>query len=299
VNEEELDEAENVPGGDEGSSAVAPGEAARSPRAVPAVVRGVVVLGLAAIGYQLLIPQTVVVTSRLSQLALQRTGVHPFEAKPSGRGVQSAAQSGIPALQAAASRSPSRTGLYSVEWSPSQTSGTGLIVFLLPTDAQARTVLSQIQARQLTPNAYAANSLIRKSTLTVSGVAGSAGAFFIPSTTAGATAPSLAVGLFRYGRVVAVTEVLEPANAIEHMNAIAQKEHAHLAKTEPGFSMEVVRHPIVATVLWVVGAVVLAAVAALAPFLRRRLADRRERRIQEELERRVVVRGQVITKRRL
>ena len=119
----------------------------RSPYRRPAfaVARAVVVVVVAAVGYQAVIPQTHHVRSRLARLVVTNPGIKAFDVKPSGAAEQPASQTGLAAVVAAAKKSPSKTGVYSIDWEPSTSKAAGIVAFLLPNDAQATTALSQLR----------------------------------------------------------------------------------------------------------------------------------------------------------
>jgi hypothetical protein len=133
----------------------------------------------------------------------------------------------------------------------------------------------------------------------VDAVPGSAGAQYAPSSQGGASQPGLAVTVFRYGRVVALSDVASSKTTERAaVDALTTAEYANLRHLGSGVGLSVTRRPVVATVLWVVGAVVLAAIFALGPVFRRRRADERQRAYEEELANQVVVGRRVIVKHR-
>lgn len=262
-----------------------------------AVIRAVVVLMVAAGGYQAVVPSTHVVRGRLSRLVVTRPPIKPFDVKPSSASERQAAQSGVAALAAATKRSPGQTGMYSVEWLPSRSQGAVIFVFLLPDDAQATTALSQLRRDELGPRSYASDSLAQRSTFTMSGVPGSTGSVYAP-TSKTATPSWLSVTSFRDGRVVALAEVAEATPSQAAATKMASIEYAHLRDIEPGFSLEVVTRSLPVTIVWAVGAALLAALAALGPVGWRRRAQRRAREREEELARLAAAPAHHIVKRR-
>ncbi len=127
---------------------------------------------------------------------------------------------------------------------------------------------------------------------------GSSGSAYTPTSKGNGAPGDLAVTTFRYGRVVAAVEVVGPSDTQADAGTIATGEYDLLQRVEPGFTLSKVTRPVLATSLWIVGAVLLAAVVALAPAARRRRAERRQKQIDEELSHLVVVRGQTISKHR-
>jgi hypothetical protein len=279
---------------------VTAGPRSSSPYRAPAfaAARAVVVLAVAAVGYQAVVPSTHVIRTRLARLVVTKPGVTAYNIKPTSASEQPAAQTQLKTVTAAAKQSPAATGAYAILWQPSQSSFAGLAVFLLPTESQAAATLSELRTQQLAAGSDTSSGLTRRSTFTDSGIPGSAGAVFAPTTSSSTGQTTLAVSLFQYGKVVALSEVASAAHPQTDATTLALNEFAHLRQVEPGFTLKVVRRPAVATALWAAAAVAVAAIGALGPIGRRRLARRRQQRLEEELSRRVVVHGQVITKHR-
>lgn len=262
-----------------------------------AATRAVVILAAAAVAYAVVVPQTVTVRSRLAQLVLTHPGVAAFEKTKPQSGQQDDTQTGLAAMTAAAKKSPGHTGLYSIEWAPSQTSAAGLIAFLLPTAAQAATTMGQIQAQQLAAGSYSSDGLSRAATFTVAGVPGLAGSDYRPVSKAAGAPPELSVTAFRLGSVVAVAEVAGGGGRAD-VSTIAHNEYDHLVSLG-GFSLQVTRYPTGETIAWTAGAVVVAALVGLVPLERRRRARRRQLEWEAEMANRVQVGSRVITKRRV
>jgi len=85
---------------------------------------------------------------------------------------------------------------------------------------------------------------------------------------------------------------------------VSKTQAAHVEKVGPDFTLvELVRPagtdiPTTASIVWIAGSVVAAFLAAIGPLLYGRARRRRQERLQAELDRMIVVRGQTITKRR-
>ena len=298
-------EASGHPGGSSGEDDVPVTSAAdhaippSGRRVALAVLRPLVVLAVAAVAYQLVVPTVHVVRTRLARLVVAKPGVAGYDKTTPQAGQQNDTQTGIAALTTAAKRSPNQTGLYSIEWSPTDSSGAGVIAFLLPSDSAASTALSQIKGQQLAAGSYSSNSLTRASTYAVPGVPGSYAAIYRPAAKNAGSLSTLAVTVFRYGRVVAVSEAAAPGSTAQpDANTITVGEYGNLRRVESGFSLSVTRYPAVATTLWVVAAAALAATVALVPVARRRRAQRRQRAYDDEMAHRVIVGKQVIVKHR-
>ncbi|MDQ6784775.1 MAG: hypothetical protein M3063_15350 [Actinomycetota bacterium] len=258
----------------------------------------VVVLAAAAVGYDQVVPITHVARARLAQLVLTRPGIKEFDAKPVQALELPVARTGLSVLMSAGAKAPDRTGAYLVAWKGAAVSDAlESVAFLAPSTDVAKRLVAQVRSTNLSDKAYASNALGRRSTYTVPGVTGSAGSLYVSSATT-ATPSQLAVTVFRSGDVVSVTEALHPTAAKADTETATIAEYHHLATTAPGFSLEVVRRPLTATLVWVAGALILAALAALSPVIAGRLRTRRqERREAEERARGSTVPGHRITKR--
>jgi hypothetical protein len=282
--------------GSEGSGGGRPPSSRR--RTVFAVSRALVVVVVAAVGYQLVVPQTHVVRARLNRLVLPQPGVAKYNVKSPVTAEQPASTTQLSTVESAATKSPNRTGVYSISWSPSQSSGAGVLVFLLPTTAQAKAALPQVRAQEAAAGSYTSQGLTRRGTYAVTSVPGSAGATYSPTSEGSGLGADLSIATFRDGRVVGAVEVVGASATQADSGTIATNEYNLLRKVEPGFTLKKVTRPVLASSLWVAAAVLLAAIAALTPAARRRLADRRQRKIDEELSHMVVVKGQTISKHR-
>ncbi len=290
---------------DEGASSSEPEEVtveqrSSSPYRTPAfaAARAVVVLAVAVVGYQAIVPTTHVIRTRLARLTVSTPGIPAYNGKPASASEQPAAQTQLKTVIAAAKQAPAATGAYAVLWQPSQSSFAGLAIFLLPTKAQAAATLSELRTQQLATGANASNGLTRRSTFTVSGIPGSGGAVFTPTTASSASPTTLAISVSQYGKVVAVSEVASATHAQTDATTLAVNEFAHLRQVEPGFTLKVVRRPLEGTALWAAATLALVIIVAFGPIAWKRMARRRQQRIEEELSRRLVVHGQIITKHR-
>lgn len=294
VDEAEVDEA----GEDYEDLPYDGGPRSRVLRPAIAVASAAVVLAACAVGYQAVIPVKHVARSRLARLVIDRPGVPAYNIKPSNSAQEQASQTGLTSLQKASTKSPNETGVYAIDWAPSQATGMGLATFLFPTDSQASAGFSQLVTQQLAANSYTSGGLKRQSTFTLPGIAGGRGAMYIPAKKS-ASASDLVVTTFRVGRVIAVDEALTNTTPQADAITVANNEHAHLNQVEPGFSLQYVTHPQTATILWAAGSVALAFLVAWAPFGWRWRRRRREARWAAEMANRVVVRGAVIKKHRI
>lgn len=268
-------------------------------RILYAAVRAVVVLLIGAVVYPLVIPYNHAVRSRLALMVPKKSGLAAYDKAKPQAGPQADNATGLAAVTSAAAKSPGGTGIYSIEWSPNQTSGAGVIAFLLPDSKTATTALAQIKTQQLAPGSYTSDQLKRVSTFTLTAVPASAGSVYHPTATKGGP-PGLAVVAFRYGRVVAVAEVANSDTAAVQADTekLAATEVANLHAIGSGFTLEETVNPVLATSVWGAGAVVLALLVALVPLERHRRALKRQRAYEAEMANKVVVGRQVIAKRR-
>lgn len=259
--------------------------------------RGLVVALLAAIGYQAVVPVSHIDRGRLAGLVSVHSGVKEFAGKPTSAGEQQgAAQSGLAALVTATNKSPEHTGVYRAEWAaPPAKDAAEVVAFAMPSAAAAQRLLVQFVSTELSANAEASASLHRVSTGPVPAIPGSSGALFMGSSPA-AGSPDLAVVAFRVGTAVAVTEVVTVSGTQAEARSMAMAQYQHLRAVEPSFTLAVVDHPLLATLVWVVGAVIVTLVVALGPLVFGRFRRRREQLRQEDLDRQV--RGHAITKQR-
>lgn len=243
----------------------------RNRLAIP--LAGIAVVAVAVgsfFSYQALIPQTHVVPSRLARLIVSRPGVKAFDTKATSALVQSVTKSGIKPLQAAAKQFPAETGIYSKVWqpSPSGTAAAEVIAFLSPSTATASSVYQLLRTQRLSSKSNVANSLVRRSTFSVSGIAGSAGAIYGSSTkpTTTAATPTLGVVVFRVGRVVALTELVNTSGTQSSVEAVARSEAAQLRAVEPGFTLAVVSYPKLASIVWGIESLLLLLIVGYLPF---------------------------------
>jgi len=172
-------------------------------------------------------------------------------------------------VQAAGKRSPSATGSYTAEWvSPASANDIDqLLASLLPSEADANSVQTEANSMYLTSKSVPEQGYIFKGPFAVTGVPGAHSAEFT-STTSGQF--PLGAVVFRVHKVVVVAfaqQTTAPA-AIAAAVALSAAEYQHLVKVGPGFSLVRTTRPLVASIVYALGAVLAAgAVACLAVFL--------------------------------
>jgi hypothetical protein len=311
---------------DGGATDAAGGSPYRKPAL--AVARALVVLVIAAVGYAEIAPinhsavhhpaVTKAVRTRLANLTVKEPGISGFKTKAASAGEIPAANAGVAAYTTVSKKLPNQSGIYSVYWTGAakgSTNQVGVVAFLLPTPADAATVLKGLNTLEMAAKSQSASSLKRASTFTVPGVAGSEGSVFEPSKTT-KTPAFLVLATFRQGNVIGFINSVEsgmtPAeSAAAQANAVtmAKAESKHLVAVEPGFTLidvtkkayvtpSFTHYPQTATIIWIVGGVAGALLAGAGPLLVGRARRRRRERLQAELNRLIVVRGQTITKYR-
>lgn len=258
-------------------------------RVVPAA-GALLVLVLAAVGYELYIPVHHVERGRLSRLAVTAAPAG-FKAKPTASSEVSAADNPFAAFKTAAGHSPNATGAYSVQWSDAaSTNDTAqLLVSWLPSAADATAVVKQATTTYLSPTSFKTDSYTLLSRLTVPAVPGAAGATFGPAPSKGTE--RLSVAAFQDGRFVVVGYVQQSGAAKSGSSAVAlaQAESARLKAVGTGFTLRVTSWPVVASLIYAGVAVAIAALVIVVPFGLAR--SRRHRQLARQAMARRAVRG--------
>lgn len=277
--------------------------ARRARRSWPGVVlRAVVVLAVAGVGYYEVIPSTHVQRSRLSQLLITVNGTTTYPGGPSTSAERPSTTGGLASMKAAAAKSPNRTGIYVSTWTTkaSAQDGLAMVAFLTPDTATAGKVRAELAKTQLSANAYSSSTspLTRTSTFSPAGIPGAAGSLYSTGPKVN-PAGHVAVTVWQTGRVVALVEsVTTGATAQSDAVTSAQREAARLSAVEPGFTLSVTRYPSTATIVWSVGSLIVLILVAGGPVAWRRRQERKARELEEELARTIRVRGQTIVRRR-
>jgi hypothetical protein len=200
-------------------------------------------------------------------------------------------------MNSAIKKSPHQTGLYSSQWTASQTSAAVVAAFVLPNSKDAEALQAELQKQQMAVDSYTADGLTRRSTGSINSIPGGMEAYYTPSSKSSAN-PNLSVTLSRVGRVVALAEVAGASGAQADAQSLATTEHTHLTGAVPGFSFYKVDRPVLASSLWGAGTVLLALLFALVPIGWGRWTGARQRRREEEMSHEVHVGSQVIYKYR-
>jgi hypothetical protein len=253
-------------------------------RVIPAAA-AVIVVVVAAIGYVMFVPVHHVERTRLSRLVV----AHPpagYNAKAGNSGQVAATSSPFAEVKAAAKRSPDSTGSYSIEWTAtkSTTNGASLLVSMLPSQSDAAVVLKQARQGYLDAGSFKTEKYAFAGPFAVPAVQGASGSLYVVSSK---TDDRLAVVAFPEGRFVVVLFVQQTgaAKAEADATSLAEAQLGHLQQVGQDFSLRVTTYPTVTTIVyWVVTGLIVVAILAVPPGIRRR---RRHRlRAREEAARR-------------
>jgi len=255
------------------------------------------VLVLATGGYFLVVPLQARHPALLRRLIVAGPGIAGYAAKP----VQSLevlpADTSYGAEQTAGQKQPDKTGTWQVIWRSANTrslSEMQVEVDLLPDAATAAAVYRQMEPINL--GAKAATPLVRQGTFTLPGISG-AGATFSRSGK-GVTPTSLSNVILRVGRADARIVLQQSAASRVPAVAVARREAALLQRAEPGFVLSSTAWPPLASALWWLVAVLLAAATVIGPRLRAAAVARRRAHQEAVLRYQYQARGKKVLKRR-
>ena len=276
---------------------------ARSPsryrRAGFAVARALVVLVVAAVGYQLVVPTVHVERGRLARLVPSKPGLAAFDKAKPQAAEQDDTKTRLAAMTAAAKRSPNQTGIYSIQWVPTQTTGVGIVAFLLAEQrhrgdrflraegatAERRVVLLERADPHLHLHGGRCPGVVRsrvRAGVEGRGLGARPGAS--PSSVRAGGGPE------RRGH--------------QQLHRQGRGRHGHGGRVrppaQPGFGIHPVGDPAAGRGHLALGGgcLVLATIAALAPVVRRRRAERRRLAYEEMVANQVIVGRRVIVKHR-
>jgi hypothetical protein len=257
----------------------------RDPGSVWRVLAAVVV-GLAAVGYVVFVKTTRTDGTSLSALVISQTGVAALKSKPVDAEYVAPKKSAFAAVKKAAASDPDETGGYGKEWSGSTASGDAAtqLVELLPTSGQAKAARTEAEAEYTDAAALKAAGTTVTAHFSVPGVSGAFGVRVATATSSTSSATTGTAVVFQQGRVVAVEYLQSSTGGLSQADAtaIAQSEHALLARREPGFSLTQTTRPAVLSVVYGLVTVVVATFILTVPGLvRRRQARRQARHIEQ------------------
>lgn len=228
--------------------------------------------------------------SQLSGLIVKHTTVQGLRGRKAKISVSvPASSSTFAVVKHAAKTDPDQTGLYESEWyvTSSAPPEAGVLVDFLPDAATARRVLADSVKLLSKPPSLQGESGSTPVAFDIPSVPG-VRAVYSKLTAEGQAAGYTYTVDFAYGRAV-VSELI--VNGLKTVSTTApaadtRAEYALLQKKEPGLSLVTTHLPVVATIVYLIVALVLAAAAYFLPeWLVAALARRRQRREVRELER--------------
>ena len=243
-----------------------------------AVAVAAIVAVLAIVGYFIVIPSDHTQRSRLAKLVVT-TPPAGFTAKPSGSGEMAATANPFAAAKAAAKKSPNSTGSYSIAWNGTTAANSlSLLVTMLPSTAEATTVLSQATTTYLQANSFTKEKFSLLHQFSVATPAGTTAATYTSS------AAQTAVVAYRSGGVVVVifAEETKAAPAEQAATALAASESDQLQKIGSAVVLHWTTWPLVASLVYFVVALALVALIVGVPFFGVPLFAERARRLQRE-----------------
>ena len=257
------------------------------------LIRAIVVLALAGVGFALFVPQTKVDRKLLSGLVVSRTALPGLEGRHGISQSVSPSRSSFAATRNAAKKHGDSTGIYTREWyiTTSAPPEAGLVAQLVPTAATARTVVGdvdkQLSALPTLPGLTASGP----KPFEVPGVAGAHGVSFALADSTGSSHATVGYAYktaYRVGRVV-ITELAVSDRPTLDTGPVAtdmRNGAALLARVEPGFTMLRTTVPVVAAAVYAAVAVVVAGVSLYAPEVAAGMLERRRERRHERDQRR-------------
>lgn len=253
------------------------------------LVAVVAILVVAAVVYPFWIPMSRTEPARLGDLAKG--------APPEGLAVKAPKSTTVPqtdipfsAAKAAARRAPDETGMVSVQWAPEKKNGAGgtLLLSLVPSEAEAKKVLSEALTGYTSSKTLKADSYTLKNRFEVPGVPGAHAITFI---TSGSGSTEVGEVVFRVSRAVDVV-IVDGAGSHSQaaVTTFAQRQHRLLDQQLPGFSLTATVFPPLASgfywgVVLVMVLVVVSVPLTIRWVRRRRRLTRAEARRRERLAR--------------
>jgi len=241
------------------------------------------VIGLATLGYFVLIPHTVVDRSTMSALSVSETGLPGISPKPKAERTAAGSSSTFPALKRAVAEDPDATGVYEVQWRGSTSSQRSavLAIQLVPNQATAASLEEEARKQYSSPDALKGSSY-RYAGHFPTGVEGAMGSTFAGTSDTSARAY---VEVLRVGRVVVIEFVASPVSGLTAADAasLGHREWSLLRQVEPGFTLTSTAYPGLATLLYWSGFVFLVMVVGLAVWSGRSIARARARRRESRM----------------
>lgn len=257
------------------------------------LIRAIVVLALAGVGFALLVPQTKADRSLLSRLVITQTALPGVGGHQAHSQSVPPSQSAFAATRTAAKKHPDATGIYTREWYVRQSvpPEAGLVAQVVPDAATARTVLHDVVAQLAALPTLPGETASDPRPFSVPGVPGGRGVSFALADSTGTSHPRVGYAYkaaYRVGRVV-ITELAvsdRPTLDTGPVETDMRTGAALLARVEPAFSFLRTTIPVVAAAVWWAVAVVVAAGMLFAPEVAAGMLERRrERRRERDLRR--------------
>jgi hypothetical protein len=253
------------------------------------LARVVVVVVLAVAGYLLFIRTPHVEHQLLRNLMVHRLSVHGLPAAPSIARSASPSTISVPVLRQAAKTDPDHTGVYELAWGLAKkpNAGLGMVLELLPDARDARTAFGTNVKVYVTNLQVSGSTLSERETFSIPSLPQArAESYAVASSATKAAAGYVYAVVFRMDRAV-VVELMRSLGTRSTSDAISvtTAEHAVLQRAEPGFSMVRTPTPVVASVVFWVVAILVAAAAFFVPeWAPDALSQRRARHKAKELE---------------
>jgi hypothetical protein len=241
---------------------------------------------------------TTIDTSLLANLAVKTPGVPDVNPKASTHMVLDMTTSPFTVALHAYERDPGQTGGYSTIWNGTLASKrSAVMVFdLLPTPQLAGQVLAQARKEFFSKKAFKVYS--KEVPIPTPQIPGAEAFREYSAATAQAPAGQTVMFLFGYQRVAVVELVSAPSVQPGDGLVLANREYQLLKRLEPTFVMQFTTRPIVGTVFYVLGSLVLSAVAFFGPSWVAQGRIRRKELQEAALRRHKQVRGSKTLRRR-
>ncbi len=191
-----------------------------------------------------------------------------YASRPTGAAPVSPSKTGLAAVTAAAAKTRTATGAYSVQWRRpgSTTAPAEVLVVAVPSAADASTASRQAVQRYLGRSALKASGASGGARFRVAAAGGAPAAVFTTAASGSSPASATAVAVLRHGRAVAVVLAAAPGTAAAstaraRLATVAADESRTLARAEPGLTL--VRTTFPATASAIYGGVAAALVVLL------------------------------------
>lgn len=265
------------------------------------------ILLVAVAGYAWLIPVRRADAARLATFAPTEPPAG-FTRTPAGQGPVTASRIGLTELRDTSKADPNEAGAYSVEW-VHHSAGTGaaeVIVLEVPTAADGATLRKEAANKFTGKKGVKASGATPGTSFAVASLPGVSGiTFTTPSgtstSTTGSAAPSVGHGatvVVGRGRMVAVALVEEKGtSAVADVSELARRSLARLDARGAGVSLSTTSIPMVATLVYAAGVVLVLGMSGAGVVTVRRVRRRRAAARVRAAERERLTRGRRVVKR--